>query len=319
MAFARFPQWIPFDDDLSSVSETPSPLFIPENENEYHRLKLVQQFSLVILDELLLHVFSTTILYLPPVSGNRPPAKKPLPRVRKPILRSDRGQDSNPCAWRLLGFESCPRFECRYWCLVRMMRQMATPLPHSQRHDATSVDHAHNRHTSSLLTHLYVNSRCSVVRGPTMRSLYSFMTSRCGRSWRTSVRASPLRCVGRWRVLSGWQRTTTRQSERRTPKVFIGVSSSEVPVAVHYNLQFTPDIGTEVTAIGLWQHRLLGLSEGNLSRCQEEVTTAGKKRLNNAGKFRLLRPARNILHYHHLHRLLPHSPSLRLPFHVTVS
>ncbi|MPC45469.1 hypothetical protein E2C01_039168 [Portunus trituberculatus] len=28
------------------------------------------------------------------------------------------------------------------------------------------------------------------------------------------------------------------------------------------------------------------LSEGNLSRCQEKVTTAGKKRLNNAGKFR---------------------------------
>ncbi|MPC31876.1 hypothetical protein E2C01_025175 [Portunus trituberculatus] len=27
-----------------------------------------------------------------------PPAKKPLARVRKPNLHSDRGQDSNPCA-----------------------------------------------------------------------------------------------------------------------------------------------------------------------------------------------------------------------------
>ncbi|MPC75765.1 hypothetical protein E2C01_070159 [Portunus trituberculatus] len=35
-----------------------------------------------------------------------PPAKKPLPRVRKPSLQSDRGQDSNPCAWRLLGPQS---------------------------------------------------------------------------------------------------------------------------------------------------------------------------------------------------------------------
>ncbi|MPC81658.1 hypothetical protein E2C01_076286 [Portunus trituberculatus] len=29
-----------------------------------------------------------------------PPARIPLPRVRKPNLHSDRGQDSNPCAWR---------------------------------------------------------------------------------------------------------------------------------------------------------------------------------------------------------------------------
>ncbi|MPC17580.1 hypothetical protein E2C01_010443 [Portunus trituberculatus] len=29
-----------------------------------------------------------------------PPARKPLPRVRKSNLHSDRGQDSNPCAWR---------------------------------------------------------------------------------------------------------------------------------------------------------------------------------------------------------------------------
>ncbi|MPC11412.1 hypothetical protein E2C01_004076 [Portunus trituberculatus] len=32
-----------------------------------------------------------------------PPASKSLPRVRKPNLHSDRGQDSNPCAWRPLG------------------------------------------------------------------------------------------------------------------------------------------------------------------------------------------------------------------------
>ncbi|MPC74753.1 hypothetical protein E2C01_069128 [Portunus trituberculatus] len=31
-----------------------------------------------------------------------PPARKPLPRVRNPNLHSDRGQDSNPCAWRPL-------------------------------------------------------------------------------------------------------------------------------------------------------------------------------------------------------------------------
>ncbi|MPC41560.1 hypothetical protein E2C01_035159 [Portunus trituberculatus] len=31
-----------------------------------------------------------------------PPARKLLPRVRKPNLHSDRGQDSNLCAWRPL-------------------------------------------------------------------------------------------------------------------------------------------------------------------------------------------------------------------------
>ncbi|MPC95048.1 hypothetical protein E2C01_090242 [Portunus trituberculatus] len=35
-----------------------------------------------------------------------PPTRKPLPRVRKPNLNSDRGQDSNPCAWRPLGPQS---------------------------------------------------------------------------------------------------------------------------------------------------------------------------------------------------------------------
>ncbi|MPC47489.1 putative dipeptidase [Portunus trituberculatus] len=35
-----------------------------------------------------------------------PPARKPLPRVRKPDLHSDRGQDWNPCAWRPLGPQS---------------------------------------------------------------------------------------------------------------------------------------------------------------------------------------------------------------------
>ncbi|MPC25294.1 hypothetical protein E2C01_018403 [Portunus trituberculatus] len=37
--------------------------------------------------------------------GN-PPTRKPLPRVRKPNLHSDRGQDSKPCAWRPLGPQS---------------------------------------------------------------------------------------------------------------------------------------------------------------------------------------------------------------------
>ncbi|MPC45592.1 hypothetical protein E2C01_039296 [Portunus trituberculatus] len=35
-----------------------------------------------------------------------PPARKPLARVRKPNLYSDRGQDSNPCAWRSFGPQS---------------------------------------------------------------------------------------------------------------------------------------------------------------------------------------------------------------------
>ena len=35
-----------------------------------------------------------------------PPAREPLPRVRKPNLYSDRGQDSNPRAWRPLGPQS---------------------------------------------------------------------------------------------------------------------------------------------------------------------------------------------------------------------
>ncbi|MPC39896.1 hypothetical protein E2C01_033448 [Portunus trituberculatus] len=39
-------------------------------------------------------------------ASNSPPARKPLPRVKKPNLHSDRGQDSNPCAWRPLGLQS---------------------------------------------------------------------------------------------------------------------------------------------------------------------------------------------------------------------
>ncbi|MPC79151.1 hypothetical protein E2C01_073664 [Portunus trituberculatus] len=35
-----------------------------------------------------------------------PPTRKPLPRVRKPNLHSDRGQDLNQCAWRPLGPQS---------------------------------------------------------------------------------------------------------------------------------------------------------------------------------------------------------------------
>ncbi|MPC32742.1 hypothetical protein E2C01_026069 [Portunus trituberculatus] len=35
-----------------------------------------------------------------------PPARKPLARVRKPNLHSDRGQDLNLCAWRPLGPQS---------------------------------------------------------------------------------------------------------------------------------------------------------------------------------------------------------------------
>ncbi|MPC73830.1 hypothetical protein E2C01_068170 [Portunus trituberculatus] len=35
-----------------------------------------------------------------------PPARKPLPRLRKPNLHPDRGQYSNPCACRPLGPQS---------------------------------------------------------------------------------------------------------------------------------------------------------------------------------------------------------------------
>ncbi|MPC49843.1 hypothetical protein E2C01_043658 [Portunus trituberculatus] len=35
-----------------------------------------------------------------------PPARKPLPPVRKPDLHLDCGQDSNPSAWRSLGPQS---------------------------------------------------------------------------------------------------------------------------------------------------------------------------------------------------------------------
>ncbi|MPC84784.1 hypothetical protein E2C01_079533 [Portunus trituberculatus] len=35
-----------------------------------------------------------------------PPTRKPLPRVRKPNLYSNSGQDSNLCAWRPLGPQS---------------------------------------------------------------------------------------------------------------------------------------------------------------------------------------------------------------------
>ncbi|MPC34005.1 hypothetical protein E2C01_027375 [Portunus trituberculatus] len=40
------------------------------------------------------------------LSEHSPPTKKPLPQERKPNLHSDRGQDSNPCAWRPLGSQS---------------------------------------------------------------------------------------------------------------------------------------------------------------------------------------------------------------------
>ncbi|MPC67056.1 hypothetical protein E2C01_061220 [Portunus trituberculatus] len=40
------------------------------------------------------------VLRFPELSQITPPARKPLPRVRKPNLQPDRGQDSNPCTWR---------------------------------------------------------------------------------------------------------------------------------------------------------------------------------------------------------------------------
>lgn len=74
-------------------------------------------------------------------------------------------------------------------------------------------------------------------------------------------------------------------SDCRAPKVFIKVSSTEVPIASNCRLQFTPDTGAEVNAIGLRQLQLLGISESELSRCQEEVLAANKNRLSPVGSF----------------------------------
>ena len=50
-------------------------------------------------------------------------------------------------------------------------------------------------------------------------------------------------------------------------------------------LQFTPNTGAEVNAIGLRQLHLLGLSEGDLSACHDEVSAAGRSLLRSAGTF----------------------------------
>ena len=52
--------------------------------------------------------------------------------------------------------------------------------------------------------------------------------------------------------------------KHRTPKVFIGVTSSDVPVAGRVKLHFTPDTGAEANVIGLSQLRRLGLNERDL-------------------------------------------------------
>ncbi|MPC29062.1 hypothetical protein E2C01_022279 [Portunus trituberculatus] len=49
--------------------------------------------------------FSIALWILIPFARS-PPARKPLPRVRKPNLHSTLGQDSNPYAWRPLGPQS---------------------------------------------------------------------------------------------------------------------------------------------------------------------------------------------------------------------
>ena len=74
-------------------------------------------------------------------------------------------------------------------------------------------------------------------------------------------------------------------ADRHAPKVFVSVSSSEIPMATRCRLQFTPDTGAEVTAIGLRHLRLLGLSISDLSRCQEEVLAADRGRLRPVGVF----------------------------------
>ncbi|MPC53155.1 hypothetical protein E2C01_047041 [Portunus trituberculatus] len=47
-----------------------------------------------------------SVMESPIYKTESPPARKPLPRVWKPNLHSDRGQNSNPCAWRPLGAQS---------------------------------------------------------------------------------------------------------------------------------------------------------------------------------------------------------------------
>ncbi|MPC37243.1 hypothetical protein E2C01_030717 [Portunus trituberculatus] len=44
-----------------------------------------------------------------------PPARKPMPRVRKPNLHSGRGQDANPCAWRLPKARMVPLHHGNLW------------------------------------------------------------------------------------------------------------------------------------------------------------------------------------------------------------
>ncbi|KAG0721036.1 Retrovirus-related Pol polyprotein from transposon opus [Chionoecetes opilio] len=74
--------------------------------------------------------------------------------------------------------------------------------------------------------------------------------------------------------------------KHRAPKVFIGVASSEFPITGQCKLQFTPDTGAEANVIGLSQLRCLGLSESDLSNCQDEVLAANKSRLSPVGSFK---------------------------------
>ena len=74
--------------------------------------------------------------------------------------------------------------------------------------------------------------------------------------------------------------------KHRAPKVFIGVTSSDVPVAGRVKLHFTPDTGAEANVIGLSQLRRLGLNKRDLSACQDEVFAANRSRLSPVGSFK---------------------------------
>ncbi|MPC26222.1 hypothetical protein E2C01_019357 [Portunus trituberculatus] len=68
-------------------------------------------------------------------------------------------------------------------------------------------------------------------------------------------------------------------------KLFIRVTSSNVPVVGRVKLCFTPDTGAEANVIGLRQLRL-SLSKSDLSACQDEVLAANRSRLSPVGSFK---------------------------------
>ena len=74
--------------------------------------------------------------------------------------------------------------------------------------------------------------------------------------------------------------------DRRAMKIFINESSPHDPLISNCRLHFTPDTGAEVNAIGLQHLHLLGLGKGNLSKCQNEVSTADRSLLHSGSMYK---------------------------------